>query len=590
MPGIPWQMTGNHWVCLPSIHPDDASVHLVGLLHRGARGAVEFAGTSHHLEGAKNPFLALELEVRGKAVRLAESGIAWERLVEWLPSFRSMVEGISVRGSIFAPHGRDADVPGMVYLLSLENRSDAEAPVSVCFRGCLGHRQLRVRTARAFSDEHRVTRSGDEVLLLDGDALPGLASLAIAAEGGAEVAVDEGSEEKKFSLRSSVVLQPGEKWTTALYLAAGAERDGATATLAVMRRRGWHGLLEETSRFLQGMLPGDNDSGAGRLIDRNCLFAYFYAVGRAIDDAQFYTMRTRVPWHAAGITSRDWETLMWVLPAVRMMDPPLARELILRSCEVHGYAPGYGLHYLDGAVFEPGFSLEGASAYALAVDRYIQESGDDQIVEEPILADTLYLSHEEITRRRDPRYPLYSTEVLPDGQPAPMGYTLHGNAVAAQALEVLSHTLDEDTARQVEAASVVRTALRKHFLKSAGESSVLAGAIDLRGGAVVEDLPAASALWLPLYEGCDSGDAAYRQTIAELPASGALVQWCARLVGVGTAERAEVAEAAEFLRKAPLFEGIACEVIDAEGRGASGAGDAALAGLLGWTMWSAMNH
>jgi hypothetical protein len=191
VPGIPWQMTGNHWVSLPSIHPDDASIHLVSLLHRGARGAVEFAGTAQHLDGARSPFLGVELEVKGRPVKLAEGGIAWERLVEWLPSFRSMVEGISVRGSIFAPHGRDADVPGVVYLLSLENRSDAEVAVSVRFRGCLGHRQLRVRTPRAFTDAHRISRSGSDVLILDGDSLPGLASLAIAAEGNVEVEVVE---------------------------------------------------------------------------------------------------------------------------------------------------------------------------------------------------------------------------------------------------------------------------------------------------------------------------------------------------------------------------------------------------------------
>src|SRR5581483_8740914 len=40
-PSIPWQLTGNHWLALPCIHPADASIHAVGLLHRGARAAIE---------------------------------------------------------------------------------------------------------------------------------------------------------------------------------------------------------------------------------------------------------------------------------------------------------------------------------------------------------------------------------------------------------------------------------------------------------------------------------------------------------------------------------------------------------------------
>src|SRR5262245_50847737 len=33
-PRIPWQITGNHWVALPCIHPADASIHAIGMLHR----------------------------------------------------------------------------------------------------------------------------------------------------------------------------------------------------------------------------------------------------------------------------------------------------------------------------------------------------------------------------------------------------------------------------------------------------------------------------------------------------------------------------------------------------------------------------
>ena len=43
-PRIPWQVTGNHWLSLPCIHPADGAVFALGFLHRGTRSAVEFAG------------------------------------------------------------------------------------------------------------------------------------------------------------------------------------------------------------------------------------------------------------------------------------------------------------------------------------------------------------------------------------------------------------------------------------------------------------------------------------------------------------------------------------------------------------------
>ena len=109
---------------------------------------------------------------------------------------------------------------------------------------------------------------------------------------------------------------------------------------------------------------------------------------------------------------------MWTVPAVQVADAPLARELILRMCEVHGYAPGRGVNYLDGTLFAPGFTLEGASAYAIATDRYIRDTGDDQIVEEPVLADTLYHSSDDIADRRDEHFALYRSDVTLGGAPS----------------------------------------------------------------------------------------------------------------------------------------------------------------------------
>jgi hypothetical protein len=53
-----------------------------------------------------------------------------------------------IRGTIFAPYGRDADVSAGVPFLDREPRTD-EVAIGVTLAGTLGHRQLRVRTPRA---------------------------------------------------------------------------------------------------------------------------------------------------------------------------------------------------------------------------------------------------------------------------------------------------------------------------------------------------------------------------------------------------------------------------------------------------------
>jgi len=553
---------------------------MVGMLHRGARAAVEFAGGADFMHGTGEPLLAPVVEVDGVELELSGGTMAWERVAQWLPTFTCTLGDVVVRGTVFAPYGRDADVAGAVYALAVENRGDRAHQVTLRVRGTLGHRQLRVRTSRAADDSSHVSLAADDVILLEGSAQPGLVALALCADGEATATV----EGTRFSLARSMEVAAGGQAQGAFYLGAGPERDGAVATTNVLRRRGWRALLAGTRDALQQLEQSTGSEAVDRLINRNLVFAYFYAVGRALDDAHYYVVRTRAPWHSAGVTVRDWEALMWVLPAVQLADPGLAREVLLRMCELHAYAPGHGVHYLDGTMFEPGFALEGVAAYPIAVDRYLRDTGDDAIVEEPAIGDALYASSDDLRERRDQRVPLYSTDVLPDGGPAAQPFTLHANAVVAHALDVLRRTLDEQSAREVEDPAAVRAAIRRHFAPERDARGTLAAATDLAGHSSADDEPSASALWLPMYEAVGRDDSLYRRTVKAIPPTDELlVRRIARLLGPGGDA------VLQWVRRAPLDAGLAAELVDDAGAAVANGGDASLSGLLAATAWYAVH-
>jgi hypothetical protein len=580
---VPWQITGNHWLSIPCIHPADAAIHALGVLHRGARSAVEFAGHERFLDGTHPTLARPTLEIAGRPVALAVEGIVWERALHWLPTFTATPGDLVVRGTIFAPFGRDADIAGAVYALTVENRGTDEADVVLALEGTLGHRQLRVLTPRPASDSHQVSKVGD-VVVLEGSEPPGHVAIAIAADGDAEVSVRAGDPASyrapSYAVRRRLKIPAGGRVETAFYIAAGPERDGACATVSVLRRRGWRALLTGTRDAIRSLEQTTGMELLDGLINRHLLFAYFYGVARALDDAHYYLVRSRAPWCARGVTIRDWEALAWTVPAVQLADAPLARELILRACEVHGYAPGRGVHYFDGTLFEPGFTLEGAAAYAIATDRYIRDTGDDQIVEEPVLADTLYLSSDDLAARRDKTHPLYHTEVTLSGVPVTHPFTLHGNAVVAHALECLRRTLDEEEAAELPDPSAVRAAIRRHFTTGDGSKTVFVAAADLAGGVTRDDDPVASALWIPLFEAVERNDSVYRRTAKQVGSHPRhLAQQLGRLFGP------DASAVLEWLRRAPLDHGLAAEFVDEEGRAVSNGGDAALSGLLAYAVW-----
>lgn len=577
-------MTGNHWLALPCIHPADGSLHAVGVVNRAARAAVEFAGSADFIDGGGPPLVRPVLTVGGERRELASGGIAWERALGWLPTFATGAGDISLRGTIFAPYGRDADVAGAVYALSVENRGTERLEVDLALEGTLGHRQQRIRSPRAFDDAHRAVEVAPQVIVLDGAALPAYAALAIGADGDASLEITPGPS-PGWTVRRSVPLEPGERREVAFYLGAGPERDGAEATVGVMRRRGWRELLRATRAALQSFEQSTGNDALDRVLNRNLLFAYFYSVARALDDAHFYVVRTRSPWNSHGVTISEWEALSWIIAAVELADPELARELLLRMCELHGYAPGSGIRYLDGTLFQAGFAIEAAAAYPIAFERYMSRTGDDAVLEEPSVAETLYAVWEDIESRRDGHRPLYSTEVTLSGEPVPLPFTAHANAVVAHALEILKRTLDEKSAERVEDAEAVRASLRSDFATSRGTDAVLHTAIDLSGVGAREDDPVSSLLWLAFHGAISRDDAVYRRTVEPLDADAAshLATQCARLLGPHSRDLLE------WVRRAPLDNGLAAEIVDEQGRAVENGGDAALAGLLAYTVWHAVH-
>ena len=580
---VPWQVTGNHWITLPCIHPADASIHCIGGIHARHRSAVEFAGGPAFLDGSASPLARITVEIDGTRVALATEGIAWEREWGWVPSFTARLGALTLRGTICAPHGRNEDISGAVIGLAVENRGDAPVRMRLGLEGTLGHRQLRVRSAREFSDVHRVSGGQDGSIVLEGAAAESPMAVVIAGEGDFETGIMESTS--SWTLRRSVEVGAGAAQETWFHMAVGAERDGALGMLRTMLRRGGAALVQTTRDSLRKMAPATGSQAVDRLISRHAFFCYFGSVGRALDESHWYIMRSRLPWNDAGMTIRDWHALTWILPAIQLVDGTLAREVLLRVCELHGYTPGGGVHYLDGSIFEPGFSLEGAAAYAIGVDGYIVETSDDKIVEEPVIAECLYGSQEDIEARRHADVPLYSTEVNPDGTTPEHKYTLHGNAVVALALDILRHTLDEKTSEKVQDPAAVRASVLRKFSESATGRPSLSCSSDLDGSFSLTDSPSASVYWLPYFDLMQRDDSIYRRTVKRIESEKieSLEVRVAQLLGPSGKE------SFDWLRRAPLDGGLAAEFVDAEGRAMANGGDAAMSGLIAHTLWYAVH-
>jgi hypothetical protein len=571
------------------VHPADGSIHGVGVISLAHRGAIEFAGAPDFENGAGEPLLRLSFESNGAPIELAASRMAWQRVLEWLPTFNSTVGDLLIRGTIFAPCGRAADFPGFVYAISIENRGQLVADVNFRAQGTLGVRQHRIRTAHRFDDAH-VASLADGIVTLRGTSRGSETALALTGDSMVGTIAESTDGTARFALTREASLQPGERVDLALYVAAGPEVDGSIAMVQRMRRRGWRTLASQTRDAISALQQSTGVPAADRLINRHLMFAYFYAAGRAIDDARWYIFRSRIPWCEQALTVRDYEALMWLVPAFQLADTALARELLLRTCELHGYAPGRGINYMDGTPFDVAFCLDAAAAYPVSVDRYVAQTGDDRIVEDAPIAEALYAANDDIAASRHGSLPLYRTDATPSGADAKLPYTLHGNALVADALEVLKQTLDEKTAENVQNADAVRAAITRQFATDKDSSrTLLSTATDLAGETSMHDDPVGSVFWLPLYHMLSRDDSIYRRTVRRLEQSDAdqtrinVAERCATLMGP------DAAKTLEWLRRADLDGGLAAEFVDADGLAIANGGDASLSALIAYSVWYAVS-
>ncbi len=617
-----WLPTGNEWVSLSCIDRLHAGVHAVGSILLGRRGVVELRGESRR-PGAK-PLLRPvffredgEVDMRGK--------YRWERTDDWLPSFSSEAEGLSIRGTWVAPPGHR----GFLLCLKVELEEDAKA-VQVGLDGFLAATELCVFRPRRPPCQNVVLHDGwTSSVVLEANFAGDLMALGIGAtvpfdvdacagrqgtleslpRGSEIISENDGESPISFRLRAGRV-EPGGSFEMAFVFGVAPERDGARTTQIDLRRHGVQGLIESTKSWLEKRKGSLSDPSLNSFFNRNLLFNYFFACGRALDTEEVVSLTSRSP--AYYVSGATWErdSLLWSFPALLLVDVDTARRMLLFMFSRHARNAGEHAHYLDGAVLYPGFELDELAAYFVALGRYLDATGDEGILDEPAVETSLPRLEAKLLSRRhpDPDIELYSTFLLSSDDPSPHPWVTYDNVLVWRAFEVLRCIYERKGNAEVGAshgvrARRIRSSIYEHLVHP--EQKVFSWSADLAGEHRLYDEPSGSLLLLPYYGFCAKDDPVWIRTqeflhskdypyyFGEGPFKGhGCLHYPEHPGGLGLAASLLCGrrdEALEVIRNAPLDEGLACETYEVEtGEVRTGAAFATCAGLISWALAEAL--
>jgi len=587
-------LTGNEYVSLPHIDPT-GGIRLTNILRLDQRGLLEFSGED------KKPLLSPFLEVEGKPVSIddKEFAMGWSYQLNWLPSF-SMEHrsGWAFKGEIIAPPG----FKGFCYRLCFTNNSDETLNIKTGWQGCWSAFNYVIFNRRPVNGNRKISfdQWTDSLILEAAAGLP-LASMALAVEPSAGWVIDE--EKYSFMTARSARIEPGKTLEIILYAAFNLEADGAGTTCIDLRRHGYENLKEASRQWLKSRQIAFDLPGLDELLNRNLFFCYFYSLARSLDTEQLVPLTSRSPRYYVSSAFWSRDSLLWSFPAIVMTDQKTARELLLTVFSRHLKNAGDHAHYINGAVLYPGFELDQLAAFFLALDHYLNHSGDESIVDEPEIYKGLYSLVNKAFEHFDPHSGLYSTFLDPSDDPVSYPYLTYDNALlqrsfyflaSLQARELWSHKGDFAIL-----AKELLQAIYDHCIVKGPFGTMFAWAVDGKGKFTLYDNPPGSLQLLVHYGFCSFEDTVFKNTVHWIRSSNNKYFFQGANFEEAGSRHAENpwplaacndllacnAGATDFFKRAEMDNGFFCESINPEtGLVSTGAAFASAAGFLAYAL------
>ncbi len=552
--------TGSEQVSLPRVNEINAGVEDLTFLHMASRGLIDLRGGQ--LEPLLRPFVAQQ------GVEAELGGFEWSRLGYWYPRFAARAGALGLEGVILTPVGER----GFGYRLRLTNNGAETVETAFGLRGQTGSAWHCVNVDKPIEGALNCYVSGWSGLPVF-EQMCGVPLFALApiCEGECRAEFEPAGEGWLWRLERTVRLAPGESAEFTAWWGLGLEEVSAVTSARELQRRGWDWELRRSLAWLVQRSLDLGDEALTRLYNTNLFFCIFFSTGRTLDTEELVLVTSRSPRYYVSAAYWDRDSLLWSFPAVLDADAALAREML-------GYVFGrqrrnIGVHsrFIDGTVLEPGFELDELMAPVLALERYVDATGDRSVLTDPDVLRGIDGILKKLDAERAEDCELYETFLQPTDDERIYPYITYDNVLVWRALRALGRLFERP--ELTERAERVRRAIYDNCIFD----GAFAWSVDLAGGHDVYDEPPGSLLLLPYYGFCAWDDPVYLKTaemirspdytysfagceIAEIGCPHAPHPW---LLSIGNSLLCgRSGEALEHLRRTRLDNGIACESVD----------------------------
>lgn len=481
-------LTGNEYVSIPIISKN-GTIDSVNVILDKTNSMIDFSG-----KGFISPFVKLNEE--DLTLKVTKCGY----IQNFIPYFNyDLDNNVKMSSRIYAPIGRK----GFVMSLSIQNNNDKELKFEAGVKINWEISQSTVFHPKKIDDNKRIfVHEWTNSLILELGGSLNLVSLAISSDDAVHDEVNGISSVKE------VYVSPKSTTIVNFYFTLNIESDGA-ATLGIDFRRRGHKLYFDLISWLCKKFIYHKNHRLEEMMNKNLLFSYFYSTAYTLDTESLVLLTSRSPKYyvSAAFWSRD--SLLWSFPGICVFDQDKAKDVLKTSYTRYFKNLGEHALYLNGSSLYPGFELDELAAYIIAVQSYINITGDSSVLNDEIIIDGIQSILLEFDKHYNEKLGLYSTELNPSDDPVLYPYLTYDNVLVYKAYDFAKRNSLID----IDKAKSIKESIMKHcIIQSDEDLSMFAWAVDENGNKELYDDPPGSLILLPYYRFCENDDLILKNT------------------------------------------------------------------------------
>lgn len=583
--------TGNEMISLPTIVENTAGIEDLTYLSMQHKGLIQVRGREDM--PLIQPFICIGDE------EIALSRMKWSREHYWIPSLSAKAGNHDFALTILTPVGER----GFAMKISITGAENAE--ISWGLKGCWDSSWHCINEDKKLDGKAYCYESvWNSSLVFDyrcGAPMFALAPMCN-KETKAKYSIVENSV--NYSLSRSDSITKGQTQEIVFYWGLGYEEVAAATSAKEMLRRGWEWEYSRTTAWLDQRICQMSTPKLTEIYNTNLFFCIFYSTGITMDTEELVCATSRGTRYYVSAAYWDRDVLLWAFPAILDADNELAEQILHYIFGRQRKNLGIHSRYIDGTVLEPGFELDELMSPIIALESYVEKTGDTEILEDINVQKGIRQILKTLDFMKHPEIALYETFLQPTDDEIVHPYLSYNNMLVWRSMKALAKLYPNRYAWLAQTAEEVKEAIYKYCVFHDSEGKPYFGwSVDLKGQHNVYDEPPGSLQLFPYYGFCDATDNIWRNTvsmirspsyeysfadspIAEIGCAHAPYPWILSLCNSLLCGHAD--QAFRELEILEMDNGIACESVDpVKGTCTTGAAFATCAGFLCHSMKTA---